>query len=194
MKNQYFGDINDYRKYGLLRSLTRSTQLNCMIAWMLTQDDGSTGGLITKYLEEAHRWEHHDPELYKGLQSLMSGSDNRAVRLIEQSNLLPNTRFYSNPISNDKHERQRWLDDLVQAANEADLVFLDPDNGMEVKSKPFGTAHSNKFAFWHEVNRLWDEGKSLLIYQHFIRENRGIFTQRMRKRPTEPRLLCVSSL
>ena len=165
-----------------------------MIAWMLTQDDGSTGGLITKYLEEAHRWEHHDPELYKGLQSLMSGSDNRAVRLIEQSNLLPNTRFYSNPISNDKHERQRWLDDLVQAANEADLVFLDPDNGMEVKSKPFGTAHSNKFAFWHEVNRLWDEGKSLLIYQHFIRENRGIFTQRMRKRPTEPRLLCVSSL
>jgi len=78
-----------------------------MIAWMLTQDDGSTGGLFTKYLEEAHRWQHHDPELYKGLQSLISGSDNRAVRLIEQSNLLPNTRFYSNPISNDKYERQR---------------------------------------------------------------------------------------
>ncbi len=27
MKNQYFGDINDYRKYGLLRCLSRHISL-----------------------------------------------------------------------------------------------------------------------------------------------------------------------
>jgi hypothetical protein len=28
MKHQYFGDINDYRKYGLLRLLVRGTPVN----------------------------------------------------------------------------------------------------------------------------------------------------------------------
>lgn len=33
MKNQYFGDINDYRKYGLLRVL-QSTGSKLLVAWM----------------------------------------------------------------------------------------------------------------------------------------------------------------
>ena len=33
MKDQYFGDINDYRKYGLLRPIIASS------GWMLTPDD-----------------------------------------------------------------------------------------------------------------------------------------------------------
>ena len=40
MKNQYFGDVNDYRKYGLLRVLQREANLRCVVAWMLTPDDG----------------------------------------------------------------------------------------------------------------------------------------------------------
>ena len=179
MKNQYFGDINDYRKYGLLRALTAATPLNCLVAWMLTPDDGSTSGQFIKYLDEAHRWQHHDPELYNGLQSLMTRTQDRGVRLIERTNLLPNTRYYSEAVPDDGHSRMSWLDGLIQESKTADLVFLDPDNGMEVKSKPFGRKHSSKFAYWHEVERLWSEGKSILIYQHFIREKRDLFTQRM---------------
>jgi hypothetical protein len=44
MKNQYFGDINDYRKYGLLRMLQSSGGGRLLVAWMLTPDDGSRDG------------------------------------------------------------------------------------------------------------------------------------------------------
>ena len=44
MKDQYFGDINDYRKYGLLRAVVCTSGLRLMVAWMLTPDDGSTDG------------------------------------------------------------------------------------------------------------------------------------------------------
>ena len=35
MKNQYFGDINDYRKYGLLRILTNGGEVDTAVCWML---------------------------------------------------------------------------------------------------------------------------------------------------------------
>jgi hypothetical protein len=37
MKNQHFGDVNDYRRYGLLRTLRGTSCLS--IDWLLTKDD-----------------------------------------------------------------------------------------------------------------------------------------------------------
>ena len=34
MKDQYFGDINDYRKYGILRALQSKGQRTLLVAWM----------------------------------------------------------------------------------------------------------------------------------------------------------------
>jgi hypothetical protein len=39
MKDQYFADINDYRKYGLLRILGEGLRVG--VCWMLTKPDGS---------------------------------------------------------------------------------------------------------------------------------------------------------
>ena len=50
MKNQYFGDINDYRKYGLLRTLQSTGSGRLLVAWMLTPDDGSRDGGFRSYL------------------------------------------------------------------------------------------------------------------------------------------------
>jgi hypothetical protein len=47
MKNQYFGDVNDYRKYGLLRSLTAGGRITTTVCWMLTPDDGRPDGRLT---------------------------------------------------------------------------------------------------------------------------------------------------
>jgi hypothetical protein len=44
MKNQYFGDINDYRKYGLLRAFLSTGIGGLLVARMLTPDDGGQGG------------------------------------------------------------------------------------------------------------------------------------------------------
>lgn len=50
MKNQYFGDINDYHKYGLLRLLGGGGELATAVCWMLTPDDGRSDGGHTGYL------------------------------------------------------------------------------------------------------------------------------------------------
>ncbi len=47
MKNQYFGDINDYRKCGLLRLLTGRGSLSTAICWMLAPNDRSPDGKFT---------------------------------------------------------------------------------------------------------------------------------------------------
>jgi hypothetical protein len=44
MKDQYFGDINDFRKYGLLRLLCVSDRLRLGVCWMLTDTDSRTDG------------------------------------------------------------------------------------------------------------------------------------------------------
>ncbi len=62
---------------------------------------------------------------------------------------------------------------------DCDLVFFDPDNGLEAKSKPYGTKNSSKFIYWRELEAFYQRGQSLLIYQHFIREQRDSFISRL---------------
>ena len=179
MKNQYFGDINDYRKYGLIRSIINAGKFRILVAWMLTPDDGSTDGKFTEYLSKPNQWQNFDPELYKGIQTLMSSNTHRKVELIEHTNLLPSVKYFSDIVPDTAEERINWAQNLIDISEESNLVFIDPDNGIEVKSKPYGRKHSSKFLYWREIGDLWSRGKSLLIYQHFLREKRQVFIQRM---------------
>jgi hypothetical protein len=171
MKNQYFGDINDYRKYGLLRCILNKSELRLLVAWMLTPNDERKDGNLISYLNDSKRWGDYDYELFQGLK-LKVREENRSVAQIEKSNLLGNSTFFSEEVKDDKDERKKWFDNLLAKAKECDLVFLDPDNGIEVNSKPYGTKDSSKYVYWDELKRLWGEGKSLLIYQHFCRKKR----------------------
>lgn len=179
MKNQYFGDINDYRKYGLLRAIGACSRLRLLVAWMLTPDDGSTDGKFVSYIDQSSKWEHHDPDLYWGLKGLLDSGQKREVEMIERSNLLGNAGYFSRIVPDRAVDRKQWFESLQKNAESYDFVFLDPDNGLEVKSKPYGGKNSAKFLYWREVEALWLSGKSLLIYQHFIREKRIPFIQRM---------------
>lgn len=179
MKDQYFGDINDYRKYGLLRAISDVTQLQTLVAWMLTPDDGSTDGKFTAYLEQPKVWRAHDSALFDGLKGFISGGQPRSVRLIEATHLLPGARYHSDIVPEAALKRDEWFQSLLTAAALSELVFLDPDNGLEIQSCRYGRKNSSKFAYWKEVEAIWKAGKSLLIYQHFIREKRPFFVQRM---------------
>ena len=179
MKNQYFGDINDYRKYGLLRSIIRATGFRVLVAWMLTPDDNSTDGNFTSYLRKPKEYSQYDRILFDGLNGLLSRHQKRDVSLIEDTDLLPGAGYFSDMTPDLGPARVAWFSGLVESASDFDLVFLDPDNGLEVKSRPYGRKWSSKFLYWREVETLWASGKSLLIYQHFVREKRPHFIQRM---------------
>lgn len=175
MKNQYFGDVNDYRKYGLLRALVASGDLRLLVAWMLTPDDGSSDGRHRSHLAANSPMARHDPELHAGLLELLRDGVRPEVALIERSTLLPAATYFSDIVPDEKAAREAWRCRLFSAADRADLVFLDPDNGIEIASKPVGRKGSSKYVTWAEIGELGRRGKSLLIYQHFPRKPRDVF-------------------
>jgi hypothetical protein len=179
MKNQYFGDVNDYRKYGLLRGLQAAGFRRLLVAWMLTPDDGGRDGGFRSYLDSPQRWACCDPELYMVLQRLLSEKSRPEVALIETSGLLREASFYSAIVPDGKADRMVWMQGMLKAAQGIDLVFVDPDNGIEIPSRPIGRKGSSKYVTWTELEALWRAGCSLLVYQHFRRELRIHFASRL---------------
>ena len=69
------------------------------------------------------------------------------------------------------HARPGWSVPL-EFSRGADLVFLDPDNGLQVKSTRPGSTGWAKFVALGELQRFYDAGHSLLVYQHMARTTR----------------------
>ena len=178
MKNQYLGDINDYLKYGLLRAIIGASGLRTLVAWMLTPDGPGTDGRFVSYLENSAKWARHDPDLFTHLKEMLAQGAPRRVGLLERSSLLPGAKYCSAIVPDSAKDRSTWFQSLLEQSQGRELVFLDPDNGLEVKSRPYGRKNSSKYLFWREVEALWASGKSLLIYQHFTREKRTHFIVR----------------
>jgi hypothetical protein len=175
MKNQYFGDVNDYRKYGLLRRLAAAGFGHLVVAWMLTPNDGSGDGEIRAYLKTPEKWATYDPDLYDGLRDMLRGDVAPDVSRFEASRLLQGVSFYSRVVPDARVGRAAWHQGLLDSSAGADLVFVDPDNGIEVRSKPIGRRGSSKYAAWSELESLWNRGSSVVLYQHFRRQSRRAF-------------------
>lgn len=165
MKNQYFGDITDYRKYGLLQLIASHTNLRIGICWMLTENDGRTDGGRTIYLSQPAIWRHYDPALYDYLRYYVTDCGERDITKIENERILPGFRFFSTLLQDNAEARQQYFSDLKDATQGCGLLFFDADNGMEVKSYPYGRKSSSKYLYWREVKGIFDHGQSLLIFQ-----------------------------
>ncbi|MDY7109194.1 MAG: hypothetical protein SYC29_11220 [Planctomycetota bacterium] len=171
MKNQYFGDINDYRKYGLLRALC-GDGLSLAVCWMLTADDGSADGRHLQYLDRPLLYRPLDPPLFDFLDEAVRGDGVRDVERIESSGLLGEAVFHRTRITDDLAQRAVFFAEALDVARGRALVFFDPDNGLEVKSVPPGRRGSCKYLCRAELAAAWEAGHSLLVYQHFPRVDR----------------------
>jgi len=172
MKNQYLGDINDYKKYSLLRLLTNYGQIETAVCWVLTRDDDGSDGNRVKYLQQPDKWRSYDPILYEYLQENVLQRGIRDVKILENSDILANCRFYTETVDDDIKLREAYFNRFLEFAKGVDLVFFDPDNGLEVKSIPRGKRNSSKYLYWNEVKASYNAGYSILIYQHFPRMQR----------------------
>lgn len=178
MKNQYFGDENDYRKYGLLRVLTSFGSLNTGICWMLTESDGRNDGGRISYLAKPTKWRQFDPDLYDALARIVRVDRCRDVTRADSSSILQGMSCQSLMIPHDRSERQRYFQETMHRFNRARLIFFDPDNGIEVSSTPLGRKNSCKYIYWNELKEVFNAGHSILIYQHFPFEKREAFIER----------------
>ena len=175
MKNQYFGDINDYKKYGLLRILSNDGEIKIAFCWMLTGADKRGDGKFIDYLNHPDRWRAFDAQLFDSLRKCLIIHGNRNVIWAETKNIIPSAVFYSKLVSDNALERQQYFHQFLLVAEGSELVFFDPDNGLEVKSKPCGRKDSCKYLYWHELLKIYRAGHSVLLYQHFPRKKRADF-------------------
>jgi len=185
MQNRYFGDTGDFSKYGILHSAAQYMK-RIGILWCLTDDENhNNDGKHIAYLntDKGHPFRACDPELYDSLKTLLIDADgkiitkNRRVALMSSLQILPNrTAFFEEmiPTHHDskcrKNEREDWFQRARQTLQDCDLVFCDPDNGIEVASVSKRAKKQFKYIYWDELKTLWTDKKSLIIYQHMQRD------------------------
>lgn len=76
-----------------------------------------------------------DPELFDGLEQLIA-SGQRSVHAVESMKLWPDARFHSSILPDELSARSAYFESLWEATGSEDLLFFDPDNGVEVPSVP----------------------------------------------------------
>jgi hypothetical protein len=194
MQDRYFGDIGDFAKYGLLRAVTTGLPpLSLAVLWYLVPDEShNEDGRHVDYLEPTAanraRFRACDPELYDRLGDLVRAG-RRSVSVVPEHHLLPaGTAYHAAPLDFSTAPRaaraalrDQWLTAAIDAAAGADVVFLDPDNGLEVGCSPCADK-GPKYAFYDDLSGI-SPAQTLVVYQHAIRT--GTFEEQLEARMDE---------
>lgn len=141
---------------------------------MLTPSDGSSDGNKLAYLKHADRNRHFDPTLFDILLRAAAQPDRRRLQSIEDNNTVPGASYFNEMLADDRIVRAEFMERCSAQFRSLDLIFFDPDNGLEV-SLPKGRKNSSKYLYLDEVTGFYEGGKSLLVYQHFPRVERSTF-------------------
>jgi hypothetical protein len=113
------------------------------------------------------------PELYEKLKQLVE-TKKRSLHEIEISQILPeNIIFYSENIpfsssfpKNRRKERIGWFERSLEHLKEADIIFVDPDNGIQTEAVTKTNVKAVKYVFWDEIKKYYDGKKSVIVYNH----------------------------
>ena len=168
MKNQYVGDIGDFGKYSMLGAFI-DAGVKVGVNWYLTEDDGSNDGKFTDYLNKDDM-RRYCPEVFDALKGIVGNKD-KTVFDIEKSGILPGTIFYSEILKpegtpNDREqERSSWFQESLYELKAAELIFMDPDNGL-LESDDATKLGGQKYVLPSEVESYFIEGHNVVYYCH----------------------------
>lgn len=183
MKDQYVGDVSDYLKYAMLRAW-RARGLSIALAWMRTDPDVRSDGGLVRYLGRPQLYRHLDPELFDGLAQLVA-TDQRSIRKVVEMDLIAGSYSYEALLHDDREARHAWFTGLARCAKEAQILFLDPDNGLEVASVRQGRAGSHRYVYLEELRTLRLPDQAIVVYQHFPRVVRERYLDAQLRRLTQ---------
>jgi len=187
MQNRYAGDVGDFGKLGLLRYIANSG-LRIGVNWCLTPDEtNNKDGKHVGYLTNPAFCGCDDYLLHK--LSDIAGHFPRNVDRLESQNLIPNALYYQAsllPPATPGFIRHQWHEDALKALANTDIVFLDPDNGLLVKSVSPRSAKSNKYITVEELQSYYIAGKSVVFYNHRCRQPEPVYLQRFYALTTLP--------
>ncbi len=143
---------------------------------MLTASDGRTDGKFKNYLNDSG-FRSFDPPLFDSLHPCLTDPAKRTVAIAESADIIPNAKYYPPILTDNMADRARYFAEFAAVSSDCELLFFDPDNGLEVGSVGKGRKDSCKYVYWDELRQAYADGKSLLVYQHFCRVKRDLFTR-----------------
>jgi hypothetical protein len=181
LQDKYAGDIGDFGKYILLNELSRlgGNSINLGVNWYYVNkpEKNSGDGRHINYLDSQNPKNKHFevccPKLYFQLKDIVD-ANKRNISAIEKGLILPSEAvFYSTPVpfaSNSPAQRSRdrenWFLNSLQSLSNADVVFLDPDNGLQTSNLQKSQVRAVKYTFIDEILKYYQAGKSVVVYQH----------------------------
>jgi hypothetical protein len=203
VQNRYVGDLGDFGKYALLNALTKPTEshpgFSLAVLWYLVPDEGhNEDGKYISYLTSGRgaALQLCDPDLYSQLQQIVRLG--RSVARIASATVLPQARsFYAVPLcyhrperlSERRAKRAVWLRGAMDAITDADVVFVDPDNGLQCGVSPYAK-RGPKYAYHEDLKQFANGQRTLVIYHHIGRQA-SAFNQ-VRARAAELRRILIS--
>ena len=173
MQDRYAGDIGDYGKLALLREI-EAQGLKLGINWYRTETAGFETHEDGKY-RIPERFEACAPALAAALNAIFDDRAGRSVQKLECAGLLNCRLFVDEFVPRSASERLDWHRRALKRLEKCDLVFLDPDNGLNVESVRPGSRKSVKYVWQHEIAAYVFAGKSVIFYNHRPRQKPGVY-------------------
>jgi hypothetical protein len=164
--------VGDFSKYGILRVLFQNNPLQLGVNWcQVERDEPYKDGKHITYLnligtksDLEKQFKPCDEELYRKLQQLVD-CKYRKIEAVEKNQVLgKETVYYRGELG--VINRKGLHKDGLEALEKADVVFFDPDNGLEVKAYPKTRNNHVKYIYYDELADYYNRGQSLIVYQH----------------------------
>ena len=194
MQNRFVGDVGDFAKHGLLRYLSGESANDCLdrlrlgIIWYLSHDpkEHNGDGRYIDYLRRTARDDKSeyidcDSVLWEKLRDLVF-ADARCVHCAEEAELLPTGTLYYSPLfyfprdmksATRRVARAEWFAGAHRKMKDAELVCVDPDNGLIPKSVGLHSEKGPKYTCIADLKILWEDKKNLVIYQQCVMDKKG---------------------
>jgi hypothetical protein len=166
MQDEYAGDIGDFGKFALLRTLARGERLG--VCWYRVPDEKKgNDGSHRAYLDRPERYRALDQTVFDALKSLRDNLALRSIHNLEQLGLLPRAVFHGIRVPQESGSRGEWFDEMRQTVKRCTVVFLDPDNGIN------RSRITLKSVSCEEISTLLYDRHALLVYHHQTRMKGG---------------------
>jgi hypothetical protein len=180
MRDEYVGDIGDFGKYILLNELQKIAGQKATIGinWYYNTRPAPA----FRYLSDNNFPQSKNMDEAALLASLQNiHENNRKPRLsdIEEKGIVQGCICYREPIpysqphKDRKESREQWFKKSLGALDNADIIFLDPDNGIAPANLKQSAVDAVKYAFIDtEIDGYYNDNskpKSVILYQHLNR-------------------------